>query len=137
MPTLETLLNRARFLHLTFIITVVLIPLLGEWFGPVDRADIAGVQVWLLAGALAALSVLMFSRQRLLLPAAERLRRSVADPAAQQGWLFACMLTFALAESVVVVGFALRLLGGSLLDSLPLYAAGFLALLMLTPRLAR
>jgi len=137
MPTLETLLQKARLIHTSFLGNVVLLAVLGEMVGPAQPRDVNVLATALLVLAFSDLALLMFLRRRLLASAAERLRSSVADPAAQGAWLSSTVLLLALGEAVALLGFVLRILGGTLFHAVPLYAAGFLALLMLTPRLER
>jgi hypothetical protein len=91
-------------------------------------------------GAFAVLSVTeiavaLFLRARLLAPCMEILRSNPDDPQALGRWRTGNLVSFTLAESVALLGFALKFLGASWFVAGPFFAAAIFLLLIWTPRI--
>jgi hypothetical protein len=75
-----------------------------------------------------------FYRQRRIAPAIERLRDQPDDRGAIQNLTEGSVLSVALAESVVLVGCALRFLGATRPQAAPIYLAGVFLMLLWWPK---
>jgi hypothetical protein len=73
-------------------------------------------------------------RAKLVGTALDTLRSTPDDPIALGKWRKGVILTDVLLESVILYGFALRFLGGTLQQSLPFYAAGIGLMILWWPK---
>jgi hypothetical protein len=85
--------------------------------------------------ALGEVGIATVYRSKLIRGALEKLQRSPQDSTALAQWLRGNFLSFALAFTVVLYGFVLRVLGFSWNIVAWFFVAGFLLLLLWTPRL--
>ncbi|HXN22496.1 MAG TPA: hypothetical protein VOA41_07110 [Candidatus Dormibacteraeota bacterium] len=135
MTPIELNIRQTRVLHAVMLFTMFLYALVGEKMGPIPsplqptfyRAFV------ILAAALVVVALVL--RSRILAPAVEALKAHPDDSVAWTRWRVGNTITFVLCESVALFGFALRMLGGKLAASLPLYAAAILLMLIWAPRL--
>lgn len=135
----EETLRVVRIIHLAMIFSVLAIGAVGEIVrsqGSIGEppANLEFIQMVLLAMLAGPLGVLAVLRSRWVAPAADSLRTRPDDEEAWNRWRGGNIICFALCESIVVFGFVLRLLGGTLVQSAPFYVIGLLLLVGLTPR---
>jgi hypothetical protein len=90
--------------------------------------------VRLLLNGLVVVGMALFFRIKMLEAAAETLVANPDDPMALGRWRTGNLLSFLLAESVVLFGMALRFIGGTTMQSLPFYAVGIAIMLVWWPR---
>jgi F0F1-type ATP synthase membrane subunit c/vacuolar-type H+-ATPase subunit K len=145
---LEAALRLVRIIHFAMLAASVLYVLVGEvvatkgFVGEVFDEGGAVVSehphemlanIFLVLGVGLAFAAMLF-RQKLASSAQQALLRSPSDAAALGRWRLAHILAFALAETVVLFGLVLRIMGAPLATAAILYAIGFVALLILAPR---
>ena len=73
-------------------------------------------------------------RQVIVGRALETLQLHPEDGASVKRWFSGSMILFALCESVVVYGLALRFVGATLRQAAPFYLAGIVLLILFRPR---
>jgi hypothetical protein len=133
-PGLEQRLRTVRIIHFAMMASVLTLVAVGEVAGPKEREDV-GFMLGVFAAVGAMNVVLAFIlRKSLAGGAEERLRSNAEDAAAAASWQAGNILSFALAESVVLFGLVLRMIGGSTEQAAGFYAAGLGLLLILWPR---
>jgi hypothetical protein len=92
--------------------------------------------IWLgfLVTGLTLVGVALFFRLKMLQPAAETLQTNLDDQSALARWRIGNLLSCLLAEAGVLLGFALRFMGGTTRQSLPFYIVGIGLMLVWWPR---
>lgn len=80
------------------------------------------------------IGIALMIRARMLRPALAALRTTPDDAVAIKRWKSGTIIGDTLAEAVFIEGFALRVLGGALVDAAPFYVAGALLMLLWWPR---
>ena len=92
---------------------------------------------WAMTGlALYSAFVGFFFRRKLLRRSEEALSKGASNPKALKQWQAAHFVGFASAEAVALWGVVVRMvLGGTLWQALPFYAAGLFFLMLWTPRM--
>ena len=96
---------------------------------PDDKFKVAMMTV-----ALAAAVIALAVRSRTVAPAAEILKASPSDSGALGQWRKGQILSFVMAEVVVLFGFILRLMGVPWAHAAPLYAVGIGMIIFFYPR---
>lgn len=126
--------TQARAVAIVFLATIPLYAVVGELLGALASLEIAVVRLgFFVASATGAL--LAFQLRARWIPAAvEELRRAPDDAPSVQRWFAAHFASLAMAEGIGLFGFALRILGGTLFESLPFYIVGFGLMLAWFPR---
>jgi hypothetical protein len=126
--------RQARLVAALFLVTIPCYAVAGEALGALASLEIATVRLgFFIVSATAAL--LGFQLRARWIPAAvEDLRRSPNDAQAAQRWHSAHYISLAIAEGIGLFGFALRILGGTLFESLPFYIISFGLILAWFPR---
>lgn len=126
--------TQARIVAIVFLATIPLYAVMGELLGALASLDIAVVRLgFFVVSATGAL--LAFQLRARWIPAAvEELRRAPDDPQSAQRWYAAHFVSLAMAEGIGLFGFVLRILGGTLFESLPFYIVGFGLMLAWFPR---
>ena len=129
----EQRLRAVRVIHFTMLTLVVLLVPLGERIATDEGqpgfllpffAAIAAVDVVLALGV----------RKSLVGGAEERLRQHPENAVAAMRWQTGQLGSFAIAESVALLGFMLRVMGATLEQAAGFYAAGLGLLLIFWPR---
>jgi hypothetical protein len=133
-PTRTALLT-LRILQGVFLVSIVLYVLLGEYAGRTEPEGISGIKGGLIAAAILNAGIAVVLRTRMVRPAQELLRANSDDGGALARWRTSQIACMVLCEAIALIGFALRYLGGTLIDAAPFYAVGFLLMLVWTPRL--
>jgi len=136
-PSMDAAFRVVRILHLAMLAASVLYVVVGEVVAssasrPTDLDPMLG-NIFLVLGVGLTFAAIMV-RQKLVASAQETLLRSPGDGAAVGRWRMAHIVAFALAETVVLFGLVLRILGAPLTTAAILYAIGIVALLIVAPR---
>lgn len=120
VQTLAESVRQIRMVHVALLFSILLYLLVGERFlqHAVGSPSKALLMSFYLDG-LVAVTAGFLIRQRKLAAAAEALQRKAEDPIAIGWWRFGNILGSVMAESVALLGFVWRLLGGPLKDSVP------------------
>jgi hypothetical protein len=84
--------------------------------------------------ALLLAGIALFFRRKRIGPAIDRLRDQPDDRGAMQSLTAASILSVVLAESIVLLGYALRFLGATRWQSVPFYLAGIFLMLLWWPK---
>ncbi len=129
-------LQSARIIHMAFMFAaaayvVVGVYAAGEVKGNVPMGVIGGVGL----GAFSLLVVAAFFRMKYLRPGAEALRKNQEDVQAARQWRTGTVVSLVFAESIVMFGLVVRMIGASWNVSGIFYVAGILVLLAWWPRL--
>jgi len=123
-----------RILHVALLASVLLFALIGEQLGPTEPRDVTVIRLVLTLVALLEVGVAMFFRKRMVQQAEEMLAREASNAEALKKWRAGKMVSYALAESLGVLGLALRMMGGTLTEAAPFYAGAIVLLLLWAPR---
>ena len=139
MPRHEEALRVVRVLHLTMVLSVLAIIAAGELIrgqtasgGAAENLEL--IHKVLLVLLVATIGVVAMLRTRFVAPAAEEIRTRPDDDGAWTRWRGGNITSFVLCESIALLGFALRFLGGELLQAAPFYAVSLVLLVFFTPR---
>jgi hypothetical protein len=132
----EARLRTATIVHWAILASGVMFIVMAEMIGPKIRMETPPDILVLAFGFLAAVNaaVAFFVHKRLVSGSEEALRRNSDDPVAAQRWMQGTILTVALCESVIVIGFVMRLVGAANAAVWPFYAGGLLLMLLFVPR---
>jgi len=136
MTIAQKQLQSARLIHIAFVIAAVIYAGIPFLINPANPRPVAPVIVF--AFGLVALSTWaagFFIRSRMVMPAAEALRNHPEDASAAARWRSGVVLSLTLCESVLLFGFALKMIGASWNVCVIFYVVGFFFLLAWTPRL--
>jgi hypothetical protein len=114
-------------------ISVFLYLFMGEWIPRTQQDVSTSLQYAFLVVSGSLIVAAIVIRQSTTGQAEEVLRRTPDDAQALARWRSGQIISFVLAESVVLFGFALRFLGAPLGRVLPFYAAGILLFLIFRP----
>lgn len=131
---MDATLRLLRIIQMVLLISVVLYAVAGEFAGPQEARDVKQIRLILIALAGALLMAIGALRQRMISPAQEVLRSQPEDAQALARWRAGTIVTFALVEAGALYGLVLRLLGATLQQALPFYAAAAVLLVVFTPR---
>lgn len=132
--TPENNLRAVRILFAGIFFAILFLVYLAEMFFHHEARDVHTVWVGFLMLALSNAGLAFYFRIKLLQPAVETLQTSPNDKRALARWRFMNLLSFVLAESTVLLGFGLRFIGGTRLQSLPFYIIGIAVMLLWWPR---
>ncbi|HUI51426.1 MAG TPA: hypothetical protein VLX60_06565 [Terriglobales bacterium] len=129
-------LQSTRLIHLSFLFAAVAYTAIPFLIALPKAAPPSAVII----GAFAVISIStlaagFFIRARLVQPASELLRANPEDGAAGGRWRIGVMLALVFAESVLLFGFALRILGASWAVCGGFYGVGIFFLVAWTPKL--
>src|SRR6266850_5039298 len=132
---MEQQLRVLRIVHAAMLAAAVLYIFLPETVKR-DRVEEPGQVTYLAVALIAAFSVgaVLMVRQVIVGRALETLQLHPEDGASLKRWFSGNMILFALCESVVVYGLALRFIGATWVQVAPFYAAGIILLLLFAPR---
>jgi len=132
---MEQQLRVLRIVHAAMLAAAVLYIFLPETVNR-DRVEEPSQLTYLAVAVMAAFSVgaALMVRQAMVGRASETLQLHPEDIAAVRRWFAGNMILFALCESVVVYGLALRSIGATWVQVAPFYAAGIILLLLFAPR---
>jgi hypothetical protein len=133
--TVEGTLRSVRIVHGFLLFTMFLYAVTAEKILPQQARTINSTigNSFLVLGILV-VGVTVLIRAKLVGTALDTLRSSPDDAIALGRWRKGVILTDVLLESVVLYGFALRFLGGTLRQSLPFYASGIGLMILWWPK---
>ena len=134
VSTLENSVRAVRILHAVILYSMILLIPMGEDFLHHESHDVHLIWIGFLVTSLMVVGVAFYFRLKMLQPAAEVPQTSPDDRIALSRWRFGNVLSFVLAESVVLYGFAVRFMGGTIAQSLPFYVVGIALMLVWWPR---
>jgi hypothetical protein len=125
-----------RIVQVAMLVSVFLYMRVGEMIigQRTDHEQAPSILPYLGIAAAFCAGVALFVRNRLIGNAEQALRASTLDSAALLKWQSLHIMMFAFAEAVALFGFAWRFLGGELSHAAIFYAAGFVLLLLGSPR---
>ena len=130
---MEASLRALRVVHGAMLVAVLLYVWIGEQIGPKAAHDVALLQLVLALVSASTVAAALVLCRKMTLPAEAALRSNSQDAAALQRWRGGYIVSFAISESIALFGLVLRVLGGSLRQSLPFYLAAVVLLLILRP----
>ena len=131
----ETTLRYLRLIHGFLLFSMFIYMGLGQIFVPHEQREIKpAFMIVMVVVSLATACVVLFIRAQRILPAMETLRARPDDGPAIARWRIGSVLSYALSESVMLCGFALRVMGASLALAVPFYIGAVLLMVLLWPR---
>jgi len=131
----RTALRTAQIIHIAFLAAIPLYVVVGEFAGPSEPRELGMLYTVFLVLAVSMLAPAALVRQKMVRAAEEELRLRPDELPLLGRWLAGNIVSFALCEAVAIYGLLLRILGGTLVQAAPFFAAGFLFLIFFTPRL--
>jgi len=132
----EKTLQQVRLVHLAFVVTWFLFIFVLQFeLKPAVRPIEPIVLGAIVLAAVSSVNVGWTMRRKLLARAAEALQQELQDGADLARWRAANILSFAFAESVMLFGFVLKMMGASWGIAGWFFAGGLILLLLWTPRL--
>jgi hypothetical protein len=135
MTIVQKNLQSARLIHVAFLFAAAIYVAIPFLIAPVANSATMTI---IAAFALIAFTTWaggFFIRSRIVLPSAERLRENAEDDAAAARWRTGVVLSLTFCESVLLFGFALKILGASWNICAIFYGVGIFFLLAWRPRL--
>jgi hypothetical protein len=132
--TLENTIRSMRIIYVALLFTMILYVLMAEALTHHDVHDVHVLWLAFLLTGLMIVGIALLFRIKMLQPAIETLQEKPDDQIALARWRAGNILSFVLAESIVLFGFALRFLGGTITQSLPFYIVGVALMLVWWPR---
>lgn len=133
-PTMEGNLRAVRIIHIILLYCMFFYIGFAEWMPPHTPHDVRLIWTAFLLICLALIAVTFNIRSRKLQTAVDVLQTQPDDPEALTRWRLANILSSVIAESIVLLGFALRFLGGSRIQSAPFYVVAIALMLIWWPR---
>jgi hypothetical protein len=131
----ETTLRYLRLIHGFLLFSMCIYMGLGQIFVPHEQREIKpAFMIVMVVVSLATACIVLFIRAQRILPAMETLRARPDDAASAARWRIASVFGYALTESVMLYGFALRVMGASLALAVPFYIGAVLLMVLLWPR---
>jgi hypothetical protein len=132
--TLENSIRSMRIIYSVLLSAAIFYLLAAEGLFHHEPHDIHVIWLAFLANGLIIVTMAVFFRFKVLQPAAEKLQGKSDDQGALAHWRIGNLLSWLLAESVVLLGFALRFTGGTTMQSVPFYIVGIGLMLFWWPR---
>lgn len=132
--SLESSLREIRLLAGALLISALLYIPLGKSVGPSAPRD---VRIYLLILVTLAVSDLWMAsalRLRSLRPGAEALHSNPADQGVLKSWRINQIVSLVMCETIALLGFGLRILGGTPVQTIPFYLLSALMMLVWWPR---
>jgi hypothetical protein len=114
--------------------SILVYAVLAEVVAPVARAVKPTLSYLFATIAVTIVGLIFVVRRTLVLRAEESLTTRPDDRLSLSHWRTGYIMTYVLCESLGLFGLGLRLLGGSLQQSLPFYIGGFTLLFFFRPR---
>ena len=132
--TLENNIGSMRIIYSVLLSAAIFYLLAAEGLFHHEAHDIHVMWLAFLVNGLIIVAIALFFRSKVLQPAAETLQAKSDDQSALARWRIGNLLSCLLAESVVLLGFALRFMGGTTMQSVPFYLVGIGLMLVWWPR---
>jgi|ERR1700690_6054 hypothetical protein len=131
---MKSALRTLRVVQWAMLVSIVLFALLGEVVGSGARAVDPSLSYVFSTAAVAVVGAIFVVRRTLVLRSAESLASRPDDPITLRHWKSGYFATYGLCEALALFGFALRLLGFNLQQSLLFYVGGFVLLFFFGPK---
>jgi len=135
MISIKSTLKNVKILHLAFLFTVPLFLLQLHLLHPAEHGVSNTVIFGFGAACLLDIVIASRFRDRMIAPSKELLRANPEDTAALNRWRAGSIISFTYAETIVLFGFALKVLGVGWNIAGIFFVVGILLLLAWTPRL--
>ena len=132
--TLENNIRSMRIIYGVLLSAAIFYVLTAEKLFHHEAHDVHLIWLGFLVTGLTLVGVALFFRLKMLQPAAETLQTNPDDQSALARWRIGNLLSCLLAEAGVLLGFALRFMGGTTRQSLPFYIIGIGLMLVWWPR---
>lgn len=135
VQTLAEAVRQIRIVHVLLLFSMFLYVVIGERFlqHPAGSPSKTLLTSFYVDGFVAGTAGFLI-RQRKIAAAVEALQRKPEDPTAIGWWRFGNILGSVMADSVALLGFVWRLLGGPLKESAPFYIAALALMVIWWPR---
>jgi len=136
MPnTVQGTLRFLRVLYGVLLFSMALDVIVAERIAPRNQVTLSSLFPWYLAVAgVVMVGVAVGTRIHLVRPALEWLRSNSNDAASLRRWTTGAIISAVMFESVVLLGFALRFMSGTRVQSFPFYAVGIVLMLVFWPQ---
>jgi len=131
--SLENTVRTIRVVYAVPLFAMMLHVRMAEKVSHQEPRDIHLIWLAFLANGLMIIGIAFLFRIKMLRPPVETLQARPDDQTAFARWRAGNILSFVLAECVVLFGFALRFLGGTTWQSLPFYVLGIALMLVCWP----
>jgi hypothetical protein len=133
---IKSALGKLRLIHAAFVVAMPLFVWITQSVCGRARSEWT-LWHWVMTGlALYAVWGGFFFRRKLMRRSEEALRKDSANPKSLKQWQAAQFIGMPFAETIVLYGVVVRMvLGGTLWQASPFYAAGLFLLLLWTPRM--
>jgi hypothetical protein len=122
-----------RFMHIAFVVSMLMIAGVAEQVRKPDGGMALEIY-WAFLGFTGVSAGVYFFFRAKLVAVEDSLRSNPSDNIAIGRRQLVYVLLFAFSEAPLLFGFVVRFMGGTLAQTIPFYAAGFLLLLLSTPR---
>jgi hypothetical protein len=135
MPSAQNTLRQVRILHAVFIATWFLFFVQLRFINPPEHALDPIIVYAISVACVADIGIALSFRARMISPALETLRTRPDDSAALGSWRVGNILSFTFAETVILFGFVLKILGARWNVAGIFFAASLFLFGLWTPRL--
>jgi hypothetical protein len=132
--TLDGTVRHIRILHAILLFTMVLDPVIAEKIGSHQPHDVHVIWLSYLILVLIVCGIAFYFQIKRVRPAAQTLQTQPDNAPALVRWRAGNIVSFVLAESVMLYGFALRFMGATLQQSLPFYVVAIALMLVWWPQ---
>ena len=132
--TLDRSIRAIRIIFAVLLFAAISYILMAEVLFHHEPHDIHVMWVGILVNALLVVGIAFFFRMKMVSTAVETLRTKPDDLSALGRWRAGNIISCVLAESIVLLGFSLRFIGGTPLQSLPFYFTGIAMMILWFPR---
>jgi hypothetical protein len=133
--TIQGTLRFLRVFHGALLLSMILYPIVSEMMALRNQANLNPI-IWpafILQGVVIA-GIAIWIRVTRVRSAVETVRLKPDDAVSLQRWRSGSIICSVLFESIVLLGFALRFMGGTLAESLLFYVAGIALMLVYWPQ---
>jgi hypothetical protein len=134
VPKLDGSLRTIRIIYAVLLFAALNYIFIPESLFHFKPRDVHVIWVGFLVNGLLIVGLALFFWMKLVSTAAETLRTNPEDQFALGRWRAGNILSCVLAESIVLLGFSLRFIGGTSLQSLPFYFTGVAMMILCFPR---
>lgn len=132
--TLDSSIRTIRIVYAVLLFAAINYIFMAEVFLHHEPHDVHMIWVGFLVNGLLIAGIALFFRMRMLATAADTLRTKPEDQFALARWRLGNILSSVLAVSMVLLGFALRFIGGTTVQSVAFYIAGVAMMILWWPR---
>lgn len=134
VPTLDVSVRVIRIVHGVLPFLILLYAFTAEKLGMHQPHEIRVIWIAFLALCPVEIGIAFYFRLKWVQPAAGVLQTKPGDVSALSRCRAGNIVTYVIAEAIILYGFALRFLGGTVLQALPFYAAAVALMILWWPR---